>query len=86
MVSQWRSLKQALNCPEFDPRWIHEYVHLAANLGIVWHAKDFAKTPEADADAGETQPGSYDGLGCPHEWSDVFTISSELQDSVRPAL
>ena len=27
----------------------------AAPLGIVWHAKDFLKTPEVDADAGETQ-------------------------------
>ena len=26
-------------------------------LGILWHAKDFAKTPEVNADAGKTQPG-----------------------------
>ena len=24
---------------------------------IFWTAKDFSKTPEVDADAGETQPG-----------------------------
>ena len=24
-----------------------------------WHAKDFAMSPEVDANAGETEPGSY---------------------------
>ena len=50
-------------------------------------ATDFAKTPEVDADAGETQ------LGFPQKWLnilmmflDAFTINSKLQDSVKPAL
>ena len=29
----------------------------AAPLGFLWHAKDFAMSPEGDPDAGETEPG-----------------------------
>ena len=48
-------IKVVSHCPEVDPRWTHKYVPSAAPSGIFWHAEDFAKTPEADADAGETQ-------------------------------
>ena len=48
--------KVVSHCPEIDPRWTYEYVPSAAPSGIFWHAKDFAKTPEIDANAGETQP------------------------------
>ena len=43
------------HCAEVDPRWAHKYVSLAALLGILWHAKDFLKSPEVDSDAVETQ-------------------------------
>ena len=49
-------LIQASHCTKIDPQWTHDYVPLAAPSGIWWHAKDFPKTPEVDADAGETQP------------------------------
>ena len=47
----------ALQCREIDPEWTHEYVPSAAPSEIVWHANDFAKTPEVEADAEEIQPG-----------------------------
>ena len=48
--------------PEVDARWTHEYVPSAAPSRIFGHAKDFAMSPNVDPDAGETQPGSCDGL------------------------
>ena len=45
------------HCAEVNPRWTHEYVSLAAPSGILWHAKDFAMSPEVDAEVGETQLG-----------------------------
>ena len=52
-----------------------------------WTAEDFAKTPEVDADAGETQLGFIRWLTMP-SWMaqcyyNVFMITSELRDSVR---
>ena len=38
------------------------------------HAKDFAMSPEVDADVGETQLGSYDGIQCAHKCPDVFMM------------
>ena len=52
----------ASHCPEIDPLWTHQYVLSAVPSGIFWHGKDFAMSPEVDPDAGETQPGSCDGL------------------------
>ena len=63
---------------------------------LIWdpfrHAKDFGKTPEVNSNVEETQPGSYDGLGCAHKSPDVFTtfdnvliITSEFWESMRPA-
>ena len=67
-------------------------VPLAAPSGIFWHAKDFAMSPEVDPDAGGRQLGSYNGLRCTQESSDVFMmfydvlmITSELWESVKPA-
>ena len=52
----------------------------------------FAMSHEVDPNAGETQPGSYDGFRCAHEYPNVFmmfcdvlTITSEHWESVRPA-
>ena len=64
----------ASHCPEVDPRWTYEYVPLAAPSGILWHAKDFAMSPEVDPDAGVKQLGSYDGLQCAHECPNVCTV------------
>ena len=47
-------IMQASHCAEINPQWTHEYVPSVAPPGIFWHAKDFPKTPEVDADAGET--------------------------------
>ena len=82
----------ASHCPKVDPRKTHKYVPLPAASGIFWHAKDCPMSPEVDADAGETQPGSYDGIRCAHECPDVFmmfynilTITSKVWESARPA-
>ena len=53
-------------------------------------AKDFAKSPKVDADVGETQPGFIQWLMMCSRMArcvyDDFAITSELQNSVWPAL
>ena len=43
-------LKAASHCPEIDPRWTHENEALHDRQELFLAAKDFAKTPEVDAD------------------------------------
>ena len=43
-----------------------------------WYAKDFVKSPKVVHDAGETQPGSSDGLSNLPMFYDVPTITSKL--------
>ena len=83
---------QASHIPEADPRRTHEYVPLATPSKICWHDKDFAMPPEADANAGEIELGSYNSLRCTYKcpnvlmmFYDVLMITSELCDIVRPA-
>ena len=86
-------LKAVSHCPEVDTRWTHEYVPSTAPSGIFWHAKDFPMSPEVDAIAGEIQPGFIRWLPMHSRMSqcfydvfiDVFMITSELWESVRPA-
>ena len=67
-------IKTASYCAEVDPRWTYEYVPSTALSGIFCHAKDFSMSPEVDADTGETQLGSYNGLQCAQECPNVFTM------------
>ena len=57
--------------------------------GICWHAKDFTKYPEVDADAGETQPGFIQWLimrlRMAQCFYNAFMITCKLRDSVRSA-
>ena len=50
-------LKAVSHSPEIDPRWTHENETSHDRQEFLLAARDFAKTPEVDADAGETQPG-----------------------------
>ena len=86
-VIKCSAFKAASHCPDVDPR-----KSSACLLGICWHAKDFAMSPEVDSDAGETQLGSYDGLRCTYECANVLTmfynvltITLKLWKSVRLA-
>ena len=60
------------HCAEVDCRWTHGYEALHNHREFLWHAIDFAMSPEVDAGAEETQPGSYDGLQCAHECPDIL--------------
>ena len=81
---------QASHCAEVEPCWIYEYVPSAAPSGIFWHDKDFPKSSEVDAEAGEAQPEFIRWLMMPSQMAwcfhNVFMITSELRDSVRSAV
>ena len=57
-------------------------------FGSILAAKDFATLSKLMQEKDNQR--SYDGLGCPHEWPDVFTMFllslPNFGDNVRPAL
>ena len=46
--------------------------HIGSSFGNLLACTDFAMSLEVDANAGETQPGSYDGLWCAHKSPDIL--------------
>ena len=90
---RWRHrynfLSNAWYCPKIDPKWTHEN-KASHDLREFFSDQNFANTPEADADEGETKQGFKWWLTMPSRMAqcfyNVFTITSELPDSVRLAL
>ena len=97
--NQTRCIHEGLTKGKMNSRIQYENAPSRGLPGILLHAKDFAPLTKLLPEPEKVHRRPYDGLRCPHEWPDVFTIRAEcenfyhrvsilcqLRDSVTPAL
>ena len=77
---QTRCLHNGLTKGKMDSRIQYENAPSRGLPGIFRHAKDFARLTKLLPEPEKGHRRHYDGLKCPHEWPDVFTIRANCEN------